>query len=192
MNFLAHLFLSRNDHDLLIGNFIADYVKGRKKDLYPPAITRGIELHRAIDDYTDHHPITDESKSKLRPIYHKYSGVIVDIYYDHFLAKNFSEYSAIPLQKYVQDVYALLSNNQEYLPDEVKLFLPYMIEKNWLFNYQSIEGIGRTLTGLSKRVSFENKMDEAVVELKKDYLLYENEFARFFPQLITFANGFPY
>ncbi len=192
MNFLAHLFLSRNDHDLLIGNFIADYVKGRKKDLYPPAITRGIELHRAIDDYTDHHPITDESKSKLRPIYHKYSGVIVDIYYDHFLAKNFSEYSAIPLQKYVQDVYALFSNNQEYLPDEVKLFLPYMIEKNWLFNYQSIEGIGRTLTGLSKRVSFENKMDEAVVELKKDYLLYENEFARFFPQLITFANGFPY
>lgn len=192
MNFLAHLFLSRNDHDLLIGNFIADYVKGRKKDLYPPAITRGIELHRAIDDYTDHHPITDESKSKLRPIYHKYSGVIVDIYYDHFLAKNFSEYSAIPLQKYVQDVYALLSNNQEYLPDKVKLFLPYMIEKNWLFNYQSIEGIGRTLTGLSKRVSFENKMDEAVVELKKDYLLYENEFARFFPQLITFANGFPY
>ena len=192
MNFLAHLFLSGNDQDLMIGNFIADYVKGQKKELFPPTIKKGIELHRAIDNFTDHHPITDESKSRLRPIYHKYSGVIVDIYYDHFLAKNFSDYSSIPLQKYVQDVYALLFDNQHQLPDDIKLFLPYMIEKNWLYNYQSIEGIARTLTGLSKRVSFENKMDEAVIELKKDYELFENEFARFFPQLITFANGFPH
>lgn len=94
------------------------------------------------------------------------------------------------MQKYVQDVYALLSDNQQFLPDGIKLLLPYMIEKNWLYNYQSIEGISRTLIGLSKRVSFENKMDEAVVELKKDYLLFENEFTRFFPQLITFAESF--
>ncbi len=173
----------------MIGNFIADFVKGNKKDNYPERIKKGIELHRAIDDFTDHHPITDDSKARLRPKYRKYSGVIVDLYYDHFLAKNFELYSDIPLLEYTRRTYTILIDNQDVLPDKVKEFLPFMIERNWLNNYATIEGIGRTLTGLSKRVSFENKMDESVEDLKTDYAIYKNEFHRFFPQLVTFAAG---
>lgn len=189
MNFLAHIFLSGDDDQLMIGNFIADFVKGNKKDNYPEGIKKGIELHRAIDDYTDHHPITGDSKARLRPKYPKYSGVIVDLYYDHFLAKNFEMYSKIALPEYAQNVYAILSDNQSIMPDKIKKFLPYMIEKDWLTNYATLEGIGRTLTGLSKRVSFENKMDESIHDLKTDYAIYKHEFYRFFPQLITFAAG---
>ncbi len=173
----------------MIGNFIADFVKGNKKDNYPDGIRKGIELHRAIDDYTDHHQITEDSKARLRPKYRKYSGVIVDLYYDHFLARYFDHYSQIPLREFTQRTYAILIDNQDILPDKVKEFLPFMIERNWLFNYATIDGIGRTLSGLSKRVSFENKMDESVEDLQTDYAIYKNEFHRFFPQLITFAAG---
>jgi acyl carrier protein phosphodiesterase len=189
LNFLAHIFLSGNDEQLMIGNFIADFVKGNKKDNYPDQIRKGIELHRAIDDFTDHHPITDDSKARLRPKYRKYSGVIVDLYYDHFLASNFQLYSDVPLPEFAKRTYSILTDNQELLPDGVKQFLPYMIERDWLTNYATIEGIGRTLTGLSKRVSFENKMDESVHDLREDYGIFKNEFYQFFPQLITFAAG---
>ncbi len=174
----------------MIGNFMADSVKGNKKDLYPLMIRKGIELHRAIDSFTDQHSITLESKIRLRPKYSKYSGVIVDLFYDHFLAKNFDLYSQVALEDFTQATYQTLNQNIQLLPASVQLFLPYMIEKNWLLNYRSIEGIDRALTGLSKSVSFENKMNESVNDLKTDYLLYENEFYRFFPQLITFAEGF--
>ncbi len=189
MNFLAHIFLSGNDDQLMIGNFIADYVKGNKKDLFPERIKKGIELHRAIDDYTDNHSVTEDSKARLRPKYRKYSGVIVDLYYDHFLARNFEMYSKVTLPEFTKRTYAILLANQDVMPDGVKQFLPYMIERNWLQNYATIEGIGRTLTGLSKRVTFENKMDESVHDLQADYAIYKNEFHRFFPQLITFAAG---
>lgn len=169
---------------------MADSIKGNKKDSYPTTIRKGIELHRAIDFFTDQHEITNASKIRLRPKYGKYSGVIVDLFYDHFLAKNFNLYSEVTLEEFTLNTYRILTLNRDVLPDSVKLFLPYMIEKNWLLGYQSIDGIGRALTGLSKRVSFENKMDESVNELKTDYLLYENEFYQFFPQLITFAEEF--
>src|ERR1700752_360781 len=100
LNFLAHIYLSGNDDQLMIGNFIADYVKGKKKDEYPPGIKKGIELHRAIDDFTDHHEITSRSKNRLRSKYGKYSGVITDLYYDHFLASNFSIYHNVPLKEF--------------------------------------------------------------------------------------------
>src|SRR5580704_12124651 len=111
MNFLAHIYLSGNNHELMIGNFIADFVKGNKKNDYPDGIRKGIELHRAIDDYTDHHEITGRSKDRLRMKYHKYSGVIVDIYYDHFLAANFAQYSPKTLQQYSEDTYHILKEN---------------------------------------------------------------------------------
>src|SRR6185295_1769118 len=140
----------------MIGNFIADFVKGNKKNDYPEGIRKGIELHRAIDDYTDHHAVTELSKQRLRPKYHKYSGVIVDLYYDHFLAKNFDEYSPVSLKEYSLNTYKILNDNYDLLPEGVHYFLPFMIERNWLLNYATTEGIGRALSGLSKRVSFEN------------------------------------
>ncbi len=187
MNFLAHIYLSGDDRLLMIGNFIADFVKGNKKDLYPERIKEGIELHRMIDDFTDHHPITTISKNRLRAKYGKYSGVIVDIYYDHFLAKDFHLYSGISLKEYSEETYRIVTFYEAFLPEGVKYFLPFMIERNWLLNYASIDGIGRALTGLSKRVSFDNKMDESVEDLKLQYADFENDFKFFFPELITFA-----
>jgi acyl carrier protein phosphodiesterase len=189
MNFLAHIYLSGDNHQLMIGNFIADYVKGKKKDDYPEGIKKGIELHRSIDDYTDHHEVTSRSKNLLRSKYGKYSGVIVDLYYDHFLAANFSLYSKVPLEDFTEHTYSVLKNNFEVLPNEVQYFLPFMIERNWLLNYGSIEGIGRTMAGLGKRVSFENKMDEAVNELREHYAAFGKDFKEFFPQLIVFVES---
>lgn len=171
----------------MIGNFIADYVKGNKKNLYPERIRKGIELHRGIDDFTDHHPLTAISKERLRPKYGKYAGVIVDIYYDHFLASHFSDYSSMNLRSYSENTYRILKEHWDILPEGVQYFLPFMIERNWLLNYATLEGTGRTLTGLSRRVSFENKMDEAVYDLKRMYTDFENDFLGFFPELRKFA-----
>src|SRR5436190_15818450 len=140
MNFLAHIYLSGNDHQLMIGNFIADFVKGNKKNDYPDRIRKGIELHRMIDDFTDHHQYTEESKKRLRPKYHKYSGVIVDLYYDHFLAKDFPDFSALSLKDFSERTYRVLKEHWEILPRGVHYFLPFMIERNWLLNYATIEG----------------------------------------------------
>ena len=187
MNFLAHIFLSGNDNELMIGNFIADFIKGRNKNEFPPQITKGIELHRAIDDYTDHHPVTSESKKRLYPVHHKYSAVVVDLFYDHFLAKNFSDYSTVSLDAFASNTYKNITLFSDILPPRVLEFLPYMIERNWLVNYATVEGIGRTLSGLGQRVSFENRMNEATIDLEKHYSDFEEEFSIFFPQLINFV-----
>ena len=190
MNFLAHIYLSGDDPELMIGNFIADFVKGNKKNDYPERIRKGIELHRAIDDFTDHHEITGRSKDRLRPRYGKYSGIIVDIYYDHFLAADFEQFSNVSLQQFSQHNYRILKENWDVLPDQVHYFLPYMIERNWLLNYATIEGIGSALRGLSKRVSFENKMDQSVHDLQEKYEEFGNDFHQFFPQLRMFVNNY--
>jgi len=146
-----------------------------------------MELHRAIDFYTDHHPVTSQSKERLYPVHHKYSGVVVDLYYDHFLAKNFNSYSSVPIDVFASNTYKTLLLNKDIMPTGVQFFLPYMIERNWLVNYATVEGIGRTLIGLGKRVSFENKMQEATIDLERHYSSFEEEFSVFFPQLITFV-----
>ena len=187
MNFLAHIFLSGENQERMIGNFIADFVKGKKMFDYPDGIRKGIELHRKIDFFTDHHPVTSRSKDPLRKKYRHYSGVIVDLYYDHFLAKNFNSYSDTDLESYTLKTYQILTQRKGDLPEEVRHFLPFMIERNWLLNYASLEGLNRTLTGLSKRVNFENRMDEAIHDLKAGYPAFEADFREFFPELITFV-----
>ena len=149
----------------------------------------GIALHRKIDYFTDHHSVTSRSKDPLRKKYRHYSGVIVDLYYDHFLAKNFKTYSTIQLKEYTKWIYSILRTRHEELPPEVQHFLPFMIERNWLLNYASLEGLQRTLAGLSKRVKFENRMDEAIQDLKVRYPAFEADFGEFFPELITFVRN---
>ena len=187
MNFLAHIYLSGDNHERMIGNFIADYVKGKKMYDYPDGIQKGIELHRKIDYFTDHHAVTSRSKDPLRKKYRHYSGVIVDLYYDHFLAKNFLDYSSVDLDNYTQKTYEILVTRKEELPPGVQHFLPFMVERNWLLSYSSLEGIERVLTGLSKRVNFENRMNEAIHDLKAGYPAFEADFREFFPELITFV-----
>lgn len=187
MNFLAHIYLSGKDEKLAIGNFIADSVKGKKLLNYSEGIKRGIVLHRAIDFYTDTHPIVRKSISRLFPIYGHYSGVIVDILYDHFLAANWENYSEVPLADFVDEFYELLQKNFEILPEPIRQFLPYMIKDNWLVSYATIEGIGTILYQMNERTSKKSKMNFAVIELEEHYEDFKTEFTSFFEELQLFS-----
>lgn len=188
MNYLAHVFLSGDNKELLLGNFIADAVKGKQIDLYAPGIVQGIRLHRMIDTFTDTHPIVHETKARLRPGYKKYSPVIADLYYDHFLAKNFHVYSDTKLPDFTREVYALVQQYYENLPDKVQYFLPYMMRQDWLNAYATIHGIGQALGGLSRRTTFHSGMETAAMELELNYDAYLKDFTAFFPELIAYVN----
>ena len=189
MNFLAHIYLSGEDPEIKIGNFIADAVKGKKFLNYPQRIQQGITLHRKIDSYTDTHSTVRKSISRLFPIYSHYSSVIVDILYDHFLAANWTEFSNIPLADYTTDFYKLLHDYHELLPKQVQNFLPYMIRDNWLLNYASIQGIGNTLARMNQRTKNKSKMNFAIIELEQYYSDFDKEFRSFFEELILFTKN---
>lgn len=187
MNYLAHIYLSGEIDELKIGNFIADSIKGNKFSHFPKKIKEGIILHRAIDTFTDKHPTVRLSTHRLFDPYGHYSAVIVDILYDHFLAKNWSDYSNIPLFDYTKDFYDLLEANYEVLPLRVQQFLPYMIRDNWLYNYATIEGIGKILYQMDQRTKNRSKMQFATKELKLYYPLFEAEFTSFFDEIIVYV-----
>lgn len=187
MNFLAHIYLSgKNDH-LIIGNFIADSIKGKKYLNYPETVQKGILLHRAIDSFTDFHPVVRRSARRLYPKYGHYSPVIVDIFYDHFLASNWVQYSEEPLEEFISDFYVLLERNFSILPLTVQQFFPYMVKENWLLSYSTISGIQRILFQMNKRTQGKSRMDEAVEELREHYIDFESDFASFFPDLQEFS-----
>lgn len=188
MNYLAHIYLSGEDEELKIGNFIADSVKGKKFIHFPLRVQKGIILHRAIDTYTDSHPTVRKSTHRLFENYSHYSSVIVDIYYDHFLAANWGDYSQIPLEGYIEEFYSLLQRNYEMLPKRVKHFLPYMVKDNWLLSYASIEGIGKILWQMNERTGRKSNMDLSVHDLQSHYKVFQNEFSEFFKDLENFTS----
>lgn len=187
MNFLAHIYLSGDNKDITIGNFIADGIRGKDYKKFPKDIQTGILLHRHIDTFTDTHKIVRQSTKRLHKNYSHYSGVIVDILYDHFLAKNWKTYSDIPLAIYVDDFYSLLEDNFDVLPLRVQKMMPYMIANNWLLSYASIEGISKVLEGMNRRTQNRSKMNLAVNELEEFYEEFEAEFTLFFKELIEFS-----
>lgn len=173
---------------ITIGNFIADGVKGKKHNNYPKDIQIGILLHRQIDTFTDAHPTVRKSTKRLHKNYGHYSGVIVDILYDHYLAKNWSKYSDVPLANYVDDFYKLLEDNFEILPISIKKITPHLFENNWLLSYATIDGIAKVLDGMNRRTKNRSKMNLAVKELEEFYEAFEAEFTSFFDELIEFSN----
>ena len=195
VNFLAHLLLSGSRTapayaDVLLGNFIADSVPGRQLENYSLTVQTGIRLHRAIDTYTDQHVIVRRSTQRLRQAgYGKYAGVISDMFLDHFLARNFAEFSAETLPEFTQRVYALLTARQAELPPRVQHFLPHLTQHDWLLSYAEIEGIGRALGGLSRRASPGSGMETAVTELRANYATYEADFREYFPELQRYVSG---
>ena len=191
MNFLAHIYLSNDDPKIMIGNFIGDFVKGKNfSDVFEPEIAKGIELHRMIDEFTDKHPIVLQSKIKLRPKYRHYAGVIVDIFYDHFLSKFWNDYHALPLTTFAKNVYEIMKAHHSILPQEVKNMLPYMIKDNWLVNYGNLHGIGQALKGISRRTRYDSKMNESIHELEEFYDEFKTEFQSFIPDVKTHTETF--
>ena len=190
MNYLAHILLSGTNPDVIIGNFIADSIKGSKYNSYPVEIQKGILLHRQIDTITDAHPAFRKSTKRLHKNYGHYSGIIVDIFYDHFLAKNWSDYSDIPLDAYIQTFYKLLRDNFDILPANIQKMAPVMIEGNWLLIYAELEGIDRVLAGMNRRTKNRSGMDKAGQELKEFYTLFEADFKLVIKDLQTLSDNF--
>lgn len=189
MNFLAHIYLSGEDEGITIGNFIADGIKGKQYKKYPLQIQKGILLHRGIDSFTDQHPTVRQSTKRLHENYGHYSGVIVDILYDHFLAKNWKNYHSQPLDEYVGEFYEILRKYFEILPTRIQRMMPYMIADNWLLSYATVEGISNILTQMNRRTKERSKMNLAVIELEQYYTEFETEFTYFFEELKTFSKN---
>jgi len=192
MNFLAHAFLSGDDEQITIGNFIADHVKGKSIQLFTEPVIRGILIHRKIDYFTDHHPVVEQTKLRLRPQFRKYAPVIADVYYDHFLARNWNDFSPTPLAEFADSFYHLVLKSAELLPQRTLQMLPFMISNNWLVSYASLNGIDKVLTGMSKRTKFPSGMEHAAEELEKNYELYREEFNVFFPDLREYVKRIGY
>ncbi|NDI99760.1 DUF479 domain-containing protein [Flavobacterium sp. LaA7.5] len=187
MNFLAHIYLS-GDNDLLkIGNFMADGIHGKAPKSLPADVQKGIVLHRLIDTYTDAHPVFRQSTKRLHPIYHHYSGVIIDIYYDHFLAKNWNNYHNETLHDYTQQFYKLLQDNYAILTDKTKDMMPYMIKQDWLGSYATTEGIAGILQQMDRRTKNKSGMAKAINELLEFYTDFEEEFTLFFKDVQGFV-----
>ncbi|HQV35632.1 MAG TPA: acyl carrier protein phosphodiesterase [Flavobacterium sp.] len=183
MNFLAHIYLSGDDDLVKIGNFMADSIRGQSYNDYSPYIKKGILLHRAIDTFTDAHPIFRKSKHRLHEKYGHYSGVIIDIFYDHFLAKNWKKYSAISLEETASAFYENLQINYDLLTEPIKKMMPYMIARNWLVSYATIEGLTMILFQMDHRTKNRVAMHESIVELKEFYSEFEEEFTQFFEEI---------
>ncbi|NJP09697.1 MAG: DUF479 domain-containing protein [Leptolyngbyaceae cyanobacterium RU_5_1] len=187
MNYLAHLYLANETPELIIGSILGDFVKGTLQNLYTPDIRNGIELHRKIDSYTDSHQVVHASKCIITAQRRRFAGIMIDLFYDHFLAKSWSQYSSISLYDFSQHVYGVLVESQAILPDSLGKILPYMIEQNWLISYQEINHIGRALNGISRRLKRPNSLLNSAEELEWNYLLFEENFQIFFPELINFV-----
>lgn len=184
MNFLAHAYLSGNDPFILVGNMIADFVKGKQFAAYIPEVQRGILIHREIDRYTDQHPIVKESRRLFYPEIRHYALVITDVIYDHYLGKHWHKYHSQPLKLFTGKVYDTLEQNSSLLPADFNVILPRMKTHDWLASYADTQGIFRSLDGLARRSPgfvFAGKTKELFLH---HYDTLHEHFNQFFPELI--------
>ncbi|MGN6604339.1 MAG: ACP phosphodiesterase [Ginsengibacter sp.] len=189
MNYLAHAYLSFNDSFLLTGNMISDFVKGKKKFEYPLAIQKGIALHRAIDEFTDFHPVISKAKELFREEYRLYSAPLVDIVFDHFLAvdtEQFSEHNALKL--FAEKTYQQLLENTFHFPESFQRIFPYMRSQDWLYGYSFKEGIRKSLAGLVRRANYMYESETAFQIFEENYQKLQEYYEAFFPQLKEFAS----
>ena len=187
MNYLAHIYLSGDNEMIRIGNFMADHIKGSSYREYPVEVQKGILLHRRIDWYTDQNEIVRKSKRRLHDRYGLYRGVVIDIFYDHLLAAQWSEYSHELLKDYAHLFYSSLEENLELLPEQARLLSGYMIKNDWLTSYARPEGIRRVLDGMNRRTYGRGKIDLAINDLLDNYEAFREDFNHFFKKLRNFS-----
>lgn len=187
MNYLAHIFLSGNDSRLQVGNFIGDFVKGSNGKLYPKTIRKGIALHRKIDHYTDHHQVVRETIDMMRPEFGRYSGIILDMYFDYFLATNFKTYSPKSLNVFATRFYIAIIVNYRHLPQRVKNFIFHLVFSNRLKKYASLKGLKQSLEIMATYKSKAIKPEKTITYLVDNHMELEKRFHEFFPDLIEFV-----
>lgn len=187
MNFLAHSYLSFNNPEILVGNMISDFVKGKKKFDYAEGIQQGINLHRAIDTFTDEHSATMEAKQFLKPAVGLYAGAFIDVVYDHFLAADSSEFPNNELEEHSSASYAILQQHEAVLPPHFQQMLPYMISQNWLFNYRSMSGTRQSFGGVVRRARYLDSSAEVFSLFEMHYVQLQECYNAFFPAMKAFA-----
>lgn len=188
MNLLAHAYLSFGQPGILTGNMISDFVKGKAKLNYPLEVQNGITLHRLIDQFTDTHPVTKEAKEFFRKDYRLYSGAFVDVVYDHFLAKDTGEFESVGgLDKFTQDAYARLAEEESLFPPAFKQMFPYMVSQNWLYNYRLKTGIQKSFGGLVHRAAYLEDAAPAFEVLNRHYDALQKYYEAFFPELKAYS-----
>ena len=187
MNYLAHAYLSFDDDEILVGNLISDFVKGKNKFNYPERIQKGITLHRAIDTFTDEHEATKLAKNVFRPRYRLYSGAFVDVVYDHFLATDTNEFTEESLEIFSEDVYRNIDKHQQDLPERFARMFPYMKLQNWLFNYRTLAGTELSFGGVVRRARYLDESKTAAILFEENYKALQACYRSFFPDLKSFA-----
>ena len=189
MNFLAHSYLSFSEEQL-VGNMIADFVKNRDVVRLPESIQKGIKLHRAIDTFTDAHPLIHEAKAPFRPLVRLYSGAFVDVVFDYFLANDTTENSQREWQEHSQRVYAVLRRYEEFLPEVFKKVLDKMQQDDWLYNYRNEWGIEYSFRNVVNKAQFLDKTTNVFPAFlaNKDFL--REKYEIFFPEIKSFAQDF--
>ena len=188
MNYLAHIFLSGRNSKIQIGNFIGDAVKGRSYNEYPDEIRSGILLHRAIDDFTDNHPLIKKITQEMKPSFGRYSGVLLDIYFDYLLASGFRHYSGASLSKFSKRFYFAMVRNRKHLPERIRRFMWHFMWTDRLGKYATINGIRESLSIMFHVRHISISVDDAVEYLEaheKELRIY---FQSFFAELQKFCD----
>lgn len=188
MNYLAHMFLSGSNEQTMVGNFIGDYVKGNTWNKFPENIKKGILMHRRIDSFTDTHPKFREAKSLFRNEFGLYSGIVIDLLYDHYLAKNWNEYSDLTLRTFAKRSHAVLLQNFMHLPLRVQSFLPFLIQHKRLESYASVKGIVQTLKIMSNYSSLPAKSDFMMEAIQTNNDFFEVNFREFMADLLEYTS----
>lgn len=187
MNYLAHAYLSFQRPAYLVGNLISDFVKGKKKFDYPLPIQQGMELHRAIDRFTDTNSLVKDAASLFKPDYGLYSSAFIDIVYDHFLATDPSIFSIHTLSDFAASTYASLKEFEAYHPPAFSRVFPSMVANNWLLNYRHPWGIQRSFEGLVYRARYMSDPFPAIEVFERNYDLFQASYQQFFPALEAYA-----
>ncbi|MCF2517305.1 ACP phosphodiesterase [Dyadobacter sp. CY351] len=187
MNFLAHILLSGNKEGVVMGNFVGDFIKGRLTDEktaeWDPDFVTGLKLHRHIDFFTDQHEIVREATHKAALSQGKLAGIVMDIYFDYFLAQHFDQFQAEPLFTYTRNIYALIRKNEHFIPEHMTRMVQAMIREDWLTSYATLEGVELTFHRMSRRATYLAPLRNAMLELRENEEFYRDKFLRFFPEL---------
>jgi acyl carrier protein phosphodiesterase len=191
MNYLAHAYLSFGEPSILLGNMISDFVKGKKQLDYPPMVQKGIQLHRAIDQFTDTHAATQKAKTVFKKDYRLYAGAFVDVVYDYFLANDKTIFpNEATLMDFTQTTYAQLAENVELMPPRFAAFFPHMRQFNWLYHYQFAEGIQKSFVGLSKRAAYIGETQTAFAIFQQELTLLQDCYNEFESDIKNFVKAF--
>ncbi|MBQ0776245.1 MAG: DUF479 domain-containing protein [Pseudomonas sp.] len=188
MNFLAHLFLGPKEPEQALGSLLGDFVRGPVERLdLPQGVRDGIWLHRRIDVFTDAHPLVRRSRERVSPERRRYAGIMIDMFYDHLLARHWQSFSDQPLEQFTQDIYAVLLDQQSIIPEQAWPTISRMAKNDWLSSYARLHNLHRALDNISLRLKRANPLPGSAQELEQDYPGFEADFMAYMPQVIAYA-----